>query len=192
MMMHKATLLMLCCLTVPTSCATLYPGLRFDQRALASFLLSSSAMLPNQLPHAEDKTKQAADHRVAEARDNVKRQSGICKDTYKQDLTAILNEQKIRRWQQDVTRHRLAAECHVTISARISGSQPQSKLTYQALRPVTNRIPPSLVVSAAAGVLVSGVRRRFLLLGDGEVEPATLIIDHTAAVSFHFSTIRAF
>ncbi|XP_023662144.1 somatoliberin [Paramormyrops kingsleyae] len=140
MMMHKATLLMLCCLTVPTSCATLYPGLRFDQRALASFLLSSSAMLPNQLPHAEDKTKQAADHRatrhadaiftnsyrkvlgqisarkflqtvmgkrfgVAEARDNVKRQSGICKDTYKQDLTAILNEQKIRRWQQDVTRH---------------------------------------------------------------------------------------
>ncbi|XP_048879068.1 somatoliberin [Brienomyrus brachyistius] len=141
MIMDKTTLLMLCCLVMPTSSFTLYPGLRFDQRALASFLVSSSATLPNQLPHTEGKTKQAADNSrsirhadaiftnsyrkvlgqisarkflqtvmgkrfgVAEARDHVKRQSDIYKDTYKQDLTAILNEQKIRRWQQDVTRH---------------------------------------------------------------------------------------
>ncbi|XP_018589540.1 somatoliberin [Scleropages formosus] len=43
---------------------------------------------------------------VGDARHYAKRQSDIFEDMFKQDLTTILREQKIKRWQLDVNRPR--------------------------------------------------------------------------------------
>uniref|UniRef100_A0A8C9RXF4 Somatoliberin n=1 Tax=Scleropages formosus TaxID=113540 RepID=A0A8C9RXF4_SCLFO len=142
--MDKAAPLLLCCLVMSVSCSSLYPGVRFGQRASESpILISSSTRDPSQAPGTESsapprgQTKQRFGRHadaiftnsyrkvlgqisarkflqtimgkrlgVGDARHYAKRQSDIFEDMFKQDLTTILREQKIKRWQLDVNRPR--------------------------------------------------------------------------------------